>query len=288
MVKRHKWILILIVWAIFIMTAGPQGRCDERLSQEARVNKIVDAYNVENIAANFLYVLYMHYYLEELVDLHIDDPSTKVEIGPMGTVIGLENMRNSYVGTDRAKVPSAVSDHPTMHIHEMNGMVLEVAGDGKTAQIMFNSTGREGAGWAWIKYGIDFKKNEDDLWKLWHVNVYCNTANMNYLEDWADTKGYMNDPGVGMMPGRGMPGMEGAEGPPGGMPGMGEGGMPGDGMPGEEMPTGASSGGGFQSMRDATDKWLYTGGTSEVYSSIPPLWPVPPIPTETWDPEKSY
>lgn len=218
----------------------------------------------------------MHYYLDELVDLHINDPSTKAEIGPMGTVIGLENMRNSYIGTDRAKVPSAVSDHPTMHIHEMNGMVLEVAGDGRTAQIMFNSTGREGAGWAWIKYGIDFKKNEDDLWKLWHVHVYGNISSMSYLEDWADIKGYMNDPGMEMM-------MSEGEMPVGPSRGGGEGGMPGGGMP-----AGASSGGGFQSMREAADKWVYTGGTSEVYSAIPPLWPVPPEPTETWDPEKSY
>lgn len=36
------------------------------------------------------------------------------------------------------------------------------------------------------------------------------------------------------------------------------------------------------------EKWVYTGGTSEEYDPIPPLYPRPPEPTRTWNPEKSY
>ena len=293
MTKNYKWIFILVMGVAFIVTAATQGKCAGSLSQEVRIDKIVNAYEVENTAATLMFFNYMHYYLDEMIDFHIDEPDIKVELAPTGAQIGLQSMSRLFKAGDRSKVPSSVAqsgggemevhgfgspseampmmmggNHGEMHIHEMDGMVVEVADDCQTAQIMFNSTGREGSDWAWIKYGVDCKKDEDGNWKIWHTHVYGTTGN-SYFEDWADTKGYMNDPGMGM-------------------PGMGEGGMPGGGMPG--MEEGGMPGGGMdmQSDRPSEGKWVYTGGTSETYSSIPPLLPIPPEPCATWNPEKAY
>ena len=291
MTKKHKGIFIAVLVLAFTLAAAAQGRCAGHLSQEARVNKIVDAYEVENLSSALMFLNYMHYYLDEIINIHAaNEPDVSGELAPTGKTIGMDHLMSHFGNTDRAKVPVEGSirglgspseampmmgggDHAEMHIHEMNGMVIEIAGDGQTAQIMFNSTGRENSDWAWIKYGIDCKKYEDG-WKIWHTHVYGTIGN-SYSQDWADIKGFMGDPGVEMM-----------------MPGMGEGGMPDGGMPGGGMPDMGEGGmpGGMMSMSDAPsiERWVYTGGTSDTYSSIPPLWPVPPEPCETWDPDKSY
>ena len=283
--SKYKWILILVVGAAFIMIAATQGRCAGRLSQEARINKIVDAYRVENQMSTAEYYNYIHYYIDEFRRICIDEPDMRMELAPTGATIGLDKLMNALSTTDRAKVPQGeirglgtpseampnFGEHGEMHIHEIASPVIEIAGDGKTARIMFNSTGREGSDWAWVKYGVDFMKDKDGIWKMWHYSVF-GTTNNSYFQDWADSKGYMGDPGVEMM----MPGM-GGDGGPGGMPGMEGAGGPAGMLEGVEIQM-------QQNDRPAKYRWVYTGGQSQdLYSAIPPLYPVPPEPYETWD-----
>lgn len=291
--RTHRWILALIVAMAVLIGSADQGMCASKLSQEERVQRIVDAYQIENIAATFEIWNYIHYYIDEFEQLWIDKPDTRMELAPTGATIGLGKLMKALATTDRAKVPQGeirgfgtvseatpnFGEHGEMHIHEINGSVIEIARDNKTARIMFNSTGKEGSDWAWVKYGVDLIRDEEGEWKIWHYSVF-GTTNNSYFVDWADMKGYMGDPGVEMtmmMPGAGEAGgMPGGGGPGGDMAGGGPGGMPEDMMAGAEMQM-------QQNDRAAKYRWVYTGGNSELYSTIPPLYPIPPEPYDTWD-----
>lgn len=75
--------------------------------------------------------------------------------------------------------------------HTMATPVIEIAGDGQTAKGVWDSpgsetaTGESPAYWAWVKYGVDFIK-EDGQWKIWHLKVYP-TFRTAYNKSWVET-----------------------------------------------------------------------------------------------------
>jgi hypothetical protein len=95
-----------------------------------------------------------------------------------------------------------------MIMHLMLQPVIEIAGDGKTAQATFwaagimamrdRKTGGAGCSWEWNRYGDDFIK-EDGEWKLWHHHVYP-LFRIGYDDKWAD----QFKPKAGMPEGAGM------------------------------------------------------------------------------------
>ena len=76
-------------------------------------------------------------------------------------------------------------------MHEMDTEVIEAAEDGKTAKGAWISPGHETyvdgqvpgrpdetgdgkahAEWCWGKYAVDFIKDADGQWKIWHMRLY--------------------------------------------------------------------------------------------------------------------
>jgi hypothetical protein len=80
-------------------------------------------------------------------------------------------------------------------IHALTTPVVTVAADGLTARASWISPGistevdKEGKGiakWCWIKYGVDFIK-EDGQWKFWHLTAY-GLFEADYYKSWADAE----------------------------------------------------------------------------------------------------
>lgn len=78
-------------------------------------------------------------------------------------------------------------------VHALASPSIEVAEDGNTAKGMWLSPGHEAmprkddkpvAAWSWVKYAIDFVK-EDDGWKFRHFHVYP-ILKCEPLENWAE------------------------------------------------------------------------------------------------------
>lgn len=73
----------------------------------------------------------------------------------------------------RAKAPPTEG---VMHQHAFLSPIVEIAGDGRTAKGVWDSTGAdvgngEGtANLAWVRYGVDFIKTPQG-WKIWHLRV---------------------------------------------------------------------------------------------------------------------
>jgi hypothetical protein len=103
-------------------------------------------------------------------------PGVRSEAGPLGVYEGAEGIRKLYVGFHKFEEGDRLG---RMAIHTLTTPVIEVAGDGKTAKGVWISPGlgttkHEGklqAEWAWVKYGVDFVK-EDGKWKFWHLHGY--------------------------------------------------------------------------------------------------------------------
>lgn len=91
--------------------------------------------------------------------------------------------------------PGSASALGSLHLHTLTTPVIEVAGDGRTAQGVWLSpgceTGRENgkisALWTWIKIAADFVK-EDGQWKIWHYHRY-DLFTTPYGRSWAEISG---------------------------------------------------------------------------------------------------
>jgi len=113
---------------------------------------------------------------------------TRVYFGELGAFEGPD-------ASDRAGAGLAGMDHTGhMAIHMMVNPVIQVAGDGQTAQAIFiaagivagkdRETGKPRAMWEWNRYGDDFIK-EDGKWKIWHHHVYP-LFQVGWDDEWAD------------------------------------------------------------------------------------------------------
>ena len=91
-------------------------------------------------------------------------------------------------------------------MHEMDTEVIEVAADGKTAKGAWISPGHETyvdgqvpgrpeetgdgkahAEWCWGKYAVDFIKDADGQWKIWHMRLYP-LFKCEYGTSWVDAE----------------------------------------------------------------------------------------------------
>lgn len=143
---------------------------------EKMLQKLWDVYQIQQIMSRYEYchVSGRH---QECVELFaLDTPGVKVEIAELGIFEGVEGVTRFFIGANTfAEERDGRVGH--MHLHTLTTPVIEVAGDGRTAQGVWISPGAESApgmmedSWCWVRYGIDFVK-EADAWKIWHFHMY--------------------------------------------------------------------------------------------------------------------
>ena len=127
---------------------------------------------------------------------------------PWGSYQGFEGVKACYMKDhgDRSDPKVLDSLKGAVMMHEMDTEVIEVAEDGKTAKGAWLSPGHEtyvdgqvpgmkkeeGSGqahaeWCWGKYAVDFIKDDNGEWKIWHMRLYP-LFKCEYGESWVDTK----------------------------------------------------------------------------------------------------
>jgi len=166
---------------------------DNSEALEKKIQRAIDALEIQNLMS-----VYAYYHLAGMSEDEVGlfarkTPGVKLQHN-RGIYDGIEGVRKFIVGT--AKVDGTLESHVgQMHLHAATTPVIQVAGDGKTAQGLWISPGAEAipprslesvgltawskninleqglAVWAWIKWGVDFVK-EDGQWRFWHFRMY--------------------------------------------------------------------------------------------------------------------
>ena len=162
------------------------------MTLQQQVQRLTDLYDIQNLMSQYEY-FHVAMMNQECVDLFVSKtPQPKVEIAHLGIYDGIEGVKRFFLiankpfGGERGRIGQ-------MHLHTLTTPVIEVSGDGKTAQGVWLSPGVEtgarrddgetAASWAWVKYGIDFAK-EDGEWKIWHFGMF-RIFESAYNESWA-------------------------------------------------------------------------------------------------------
>jgi hypothetical protein len=119
----------------------------------------------------------------------VKTPDVRVEIAELGIFEGAAGLQRFFIGANTfAEEKDGRRGH--MHLHTLTTPVIEVAGDGQTAQGVWLSPGVESApgmmddSWCWVRYGVDFVK-EDGAWKMWHFHMY-RIFTVPYDQAWSD------------------------------------------------------------------------------------------------------
>jgi hypothetical protein len=143
---------------------------------EEQVQMLADLHEIQNLFSRFLYLHLAGLDEETAGQFAQETPGVRAEFPTIGIYDGIESVRRFYVGAGK-HVEGDRLGH--LHLHTLTTPVIEVARDGQTAQGVWISPGVETAPnengvralWHWIKYGVDFVK-ENDAWKLWHLHIY--------------------------------------------------------------------------------------------------------------------
>jgi len=169
-------------------------------SLEERVQRLEDIHEIQNVFGKYEYY-HTADMQEETVELYAQKtPGVSAEIANWGVYEGIEGIKRLFVGLHRQGGKEALVG--SMHMHTLTTPVVEVAGDGKTAKAVWISPGHETSGmegkftaqWAWLKYGVDFVK-EDGKWKIWHSHVYP-IFMTPYEKSWVEAPPHTNSPMV--------------------------------------------------------------------------------------------
>ena len=105
-------------------------------------------------------------------------PDAKVEM-TWGVYEGMKAAKKCAMDHVSMEGEGATREKGQLHMHTLTTPIIEVARDGKTAKGVWISPGIETgrvdgkmkASWCWLKYGVDFIK-EDGIWKIWHQHNY--------------------------------------------------------------------------------------------------------------------
>jgi hypothetical protein len=163
---------------------------DKRKILEDKIDRLLAAHEIQNLMSRYEYLHMANLHAETIQLFAQDTPGVRLENGARGVYEGLAGVRRFY--GDLAK--GMANPVGQLHLHTSTTPVIEVAGDGKTAQGVWVSPGVEtspakdggepSAMWAWIKYGVDFVKEADE-WKIWRLHMY-RIFMTPYDKSWAD------------------------------------------------------------------------------------------------------
>ena len=134
---------------------------------------------------------------------------------PFGHYVGIEAIRHCYLHEhgDRDDPGMDVKMRGIMTMHQLDTEVLEVAADCKTAKGVWISPGHEtflrnpenvdpvaepeklvpDPMWAWSKYEVEFIREADGQWKIWHMILYP-LFKTNYHTAWTEGESIVEQP----------------------------------------------------------------------------------------------
>jgi hypothetical protein len=181
---------------------------------EERIQRLEDIHEIHNLMGRHEYFHSALLQAREIEELFAKDaPGVTFEMEGLGVWKGIEAVREVYAGgvaglikAHAAGMASTFPDRPQsdpaagmMNEHLLTTPVIEVADDGQTAKGAWNSPGADAIAvngrlvghWIWVKYGIDFIK-EDGRWKFWHFHIYSNFLT-SFEKSWVENA--IDEPG---------------------------------------------------------------------------------------------
>ena len=130
-----------------------------------KVSYLENLESIKKMQRKYQYWLFKQDY-EKIVECFAQKtPGVRMEASDSGVFKEYEGVKRFFfemVGKQR-QIPGGF----TMHM--ASGPVIEIAGDGQTAQSIWFSPGCAGDKWIWGVYMVDYVK-EDGEWKFWHMN----------------------------------------------------------------------------------------------------------------------
>ena len=176
-------------------------------AMEAEITHGVDRAQARIDISNLLgkYTFYARYHMyNRVLGYFADRPDTTLEIADLGLYQGKAKIADFY------KKYCAAFDgdqgYGVLHEHALSTMVIEVAGDGRTAKAVWLSPGHEAfpldkadaevqddentrghkvrSSWVYGKFAVEFIK-EADGWKIWHLQ-YFRTFQIGFYDAWTD------------------------------------------------------------------------------------------------------
>ena len=173
-------------------------------SLEERIERLEAVHEIQNLMGRYSYYHTADMQEETVALWAKKTPGVVSNVPSFGLYKGIGGVRRLYVGAHQ--VFGEKGRIGAMHMHTLTTPVIEVAGDGKTAKGVWISLGHETAkagdklqaNWAWLKYGIDFVK-EDGQWKIWHFHVY-GIFHCPYETSWVEMEkpSYVVDPNASL------------------------------------------------------------------------------------------
>jgi hypothetical protein len=148
-------------------------------SLEERVQRLKDIHEIQNLMSRYQFLHVSGVTHQETADLFAQKtPGVKIEMAGGGVFEGTKGVQRQFTKV----FPYMEGDRiGFMATHTLTTPVIEVAGDGKTAQGLWiapgstvrrdKKTGKLRAFWILAKVGTDFVK-EDNVWKIWHLHIF--------------------------------------------------------------------------------------------------------------------
>ena len=263
--------------------------CKQKLSA---ADEVVALHQIANLMGRYSHLGHLRgeNTLVELFAMKQPDVSWRTPSGPQGP----EAMKGRFLAPGEAPRGEVGGQ---LHVHSMLTPIVEVAADGQTAKGVWDSfgpnisSGTEIGNWLWVKYGVDFIK-EEGAWKIWHMQVYAlfNTPFDKSITQSAWDRANPTTAGrpgavaaAGGPPGAAAGGARAGGAAPGGAAGGAPpgGAAPGGAAPGGQGANGPAMGGPNQGWKAPKTQWIYDGKTA-------PQGPAIPEPYCTFDPATSY
>jgi hypothetical protein len=167
-----------------------QSGSDQQASLMLRLDRLQAVRDVQNLMSRYTYYQSAAMQDETLALFAQHTPGTRAEM-LWGVYDGLDSVKKCYK-LDHLQHSDLKKRAGVMQIDTLTTPIIQVAGDGKTAEGVWMSPGldstvvdgKPSAKWAWTKYGADFVK-EDGVWKIWHLHIY-GIFLTDYHKSWAD------------------------------------------------------------------------------------------------------
>ncbi len=129
-----------------------------------KVQHLLDLEEIKKLQRKYQYWLFKQDYKKIVESFAKKAPGIRMEASDSGIFKGREGVERFFykmVGQQKTR-PGGF----TMHLAV--GPVIEIAGDGKTAQSIWFTPGCAGNLWIWGVYIVDYVK-EDGEWRFWHM-----------------------------------------------------------------------------------------------------------------------
>lgn len=163
----------------------------------ARIQRLEDIHEINQIMGRRAYYHSAGRHDLEMSELWSTRDDIVFEPEDVGAWTSHATVKRAYVDGN----PFPPGTKGLMVEHTLTTPVIEIAGDGRTAKGIWISPGHETfplpsadvakpalpkAHWSWGRYAVDFRKEDDGKWKIWHLHVLT-TFRTPFDSDWAQT-----------------------------------------------------------------------------------------------------